>query len=59
MEDVDGCDVTKDFYQHMFRTPGAIPNFRDSAEALHLAIRAMRKRGSGLDRWVKFVHVGA
>ena len=59
MEDVDGCDVTKDFYQHMFRIPGAVPNFRDSAEALHLATRAMRKRGLGLDRWVKFVHVGA
>jgi hypothetical protein len=22
MEDVDWCDVTKDFYQYMFRTPG-------------------------------------
>ena len=59
MEDVDGCDVTKDFYQHMFRITGAVPDFRDSAEALHLATRAMRKRGLGLDPWVKFVHVGA
>ena len=64
MEDVDGCDVTKDFYQYMFRStsstaPGAVPNFRDSAEALHQATREMRKRGLGLDRWVKFVHVGA
>jgi CHAT domain-containing protein len=59
MEDDDGCDVTKDFYQYMFRTPGAVPNFRDSAEALYLATRKMRKRGLGLDRWVKFVHVGA
>jgi hypothetical protein len=52
MEDVDGCDVTtKDFYQYMFRTPGAVPNFRDSAEALHLATCQwkMRKRGLGLD----------
>ena len=59
MEDVDGCDVAKDFYQYMFRIPGAVPNFRDSVEALHLATREMRKRGLGLDRWVKFVHVGA
>ena len=59
MEDVDGCDATKNFYQYMFRIPGAVPNFRDSAEALHLATRAMRKRGLGLDRWAKFVHVGA
>ena len=43
----------------MFRTPGAIPNFRDSAEALDLATRNMRKRKLGLDRWVKFVHIGA
>ena len=59
MEDDDGCDVTKGFYQYMFRTPGAVPNFRDSAGALHMAIREMRKRGLGIDRWVKFVHVGA
>ena len=58
MEDVDGCDVAEYFYQHMFRTPGAIPNFRDSAEALNLATREMRKR-LGLDRWIKFVHIGA
>ena len=36
------------FYRYMLRT-----------EALHQAIREMRKRGLGLDRWVKFVHVGA
>jgi tetratricopeptide (TPR) repeat protein len=59
MEDDDGCDVTRDFYRYMFRTPGAVPNFRDSAEALHLATKEMRKRKLGLDRWVKFVHVGA
>ena len=59
MEDDDGCDVTKNFYQYMFRILGAVPNFRDSAEALHLATKEMRKRKLGLDRWVKFVHVGA
>ena len=60
MEQDDGCDVTRDFYQYMFCTPGAVPNFRDSAaEALRMAIREMRKRGLGIDRWVKFVHVGA
>ena len=59
MADDDGCNVTKDFYQYMFRIPGAVPNFRDSAEALHRATRELRKRGSGLDRWATFVHVGA
>ena len=58
MEDVDGCEVAEYFYRHMFRTPGAIPNFRDSAEALNLATREMRKK-LGLDRWIKFVHIGA
>ena len=52
-------DATEDFYRHMFRIPGAIPNFRDSAEALNLATREMRRRKLGLDRWVKFVHIGA
>ena len=61
MEDDDGCDVTRDlkFYQYMFRTPGTVPNFRDLAEVLRIAIEEMRKRGLGMDRWVKFVHVGA
>jgi tetratricopeptide (TPR) repeat protein len=59
MEDVDGRDIAENFYRHMFRTPEAIPNFRDSAQALNLATREMRKRGLGLDRWVKFVHIGA
>jgi CHAT domain-containing protein len=59
MEDVDGRDATEYFYRYMFRTPGAIPNFKDSAEALNLATREMRKRGLGLDRWIKFVHIGA
>ena len=59
MEDDDGCVVRKDFYRYMFCIPGAVPNLRDSAKALHLATREMRKRGLGLDRWVKFVHVGA
>ena len=44
------------FYRYILRTPGAVPDFRDSAEALH---QAMRKRGLGLDWWVKIVHVGA
>ena len=26
--DVDGCGVTKDFYQYMFRIPEAVPNFK-------------------------------
>ena len=61
MEDVDGCDVTEDFYRYMFRTPGAIVNFKDSAGALNFATREMRKRLGrlGLHRWVKFVHIGA
>ena len=58
MADDDGCNVTKDFYQYMLLA-GAVPNFRDSAEALHLATRELRKRGLGLNRWATFVHVGA
>jgi CHAT domain-containing protein len=59
MEDVDGRDVAKDFYEYMFREPGAGANFRDSAVALNQATRAMRRKRMPVYRWIKFVHIGA
>lgn len=58
MADEDGPTVAEAFYQHMFRESGHV-DFRDSAEALNLAIRQMRRRGVPLARWVPFVHIGA
>ena len=59
MEDGDGPMISREFYKHMFRNPGNKADFRDSAEALNVAIRAMRKSGVPLERWILFVHMGA
>jgi hypothetical protein len=59
MADIDGPDVAEDFYRYMFREPGGIGDFRDSAVALNHATREMRKRGVPMDRWINFVHIGA
>jgi len=59
MDDEDGPTISKEFYKHMFRKSGNEANFRDSAEALNVAIRAMRKNGVPLERWILFVHIGA
>ncbi len=59
MDDRDGPIVSKEFYKYMFRNPGNKADFRDSAEALNMAIRALRKNGVPLERWILFVHIGA
>jgi hypothetical protein len=59
MDDEDGPKIAKEFYKHMFRKQGNKADFRDSAEALNLATRAMRKNGVPLERWTSFVHFGA
>ncbi|KDR67646.1 hypothetical protein GALMADRAFT_130099 [Galerina marginata CBS 339.88] len=59
MNDEDGPNISKEFYKHMFRNTGRKADFRDSAEALSLAIREMRKNGVPLHRWIMFVHIGA
>jgi CHAT domain-containing protein len=59
MEDIDGRDAAKEFYGYMFGEGGNTANFRDSAKALNLATRALRRKGIGLERWIKFVHIGA
>ena len=59
VDDEDGPTISKEFYKYMFRKAGNKANFRDSAEALNVAIRAMRKNGVPLERWILFVHIGA
>ena len=39
MHDEDGPAISKEFYKHMFRKSGNQVDFRDSAEALNVAIR--------------------
>ena len=59
MEDEDGPVISKEFYKHMFRNPENQANYRDSAKALSLAIREMRRKRVPLERWTMFVHIGA
>ena len=59
MDDEDEPMISKEFYKHMFRNPGNTANFRDSAEALNVAIREMRKNGVPLECWILFIHIGA
>ena len=44
MEDKDEPSISKEFYKYMFRNPGNRADYRDSAEALNMAIREMRKK---------------
>jgi len=62
MSDIDGPEIARDFYKHMFRQlqKDNSTDFKDSAEALNVATRAMRLRpGMTLDRWINFIHIGA
>lgn len=58
MVDEDELTISKRFYQHMFRNPENKADYRDSAEALSLAIQEMRRNLVPLERWIKFVHIG-
>ncbi|KAG8948078.1 hypothetical protein FRC03_000847 [Tulasnella sp. 419] len=70
MADADGPALAEQIYKYMFRRVGrgkgreTVENgvdFRDSAEALHNAIKALRERKEGfpLEKWINFVHIGA
>ncbi|KAI0320132.1 CHAT domain-containing protein [Amylostereum chailletii] len=62
MADEDGPMVARAFYKAMLKFAGgdvAKLDYRNSAKALHMAVRVMRRNGVPLDRWVNFVHIGA
>ncbi|KAF8263873.1 CHAT domain-containing protein [Lactarius quietus] len=67
MADTDGAYLSKNFYKSLFSkkggengVPQAGPYYERSAQALHLAVKKLRKtRGITLERWVNFVHYGA
>lgn len=56
MADQDGPLVAKLFYSHLFRQ-GRQPQASDAAEALHLAIRELKKKAP-YERWIPFIHMG-
>ena len=57
MGDSDGPVVARAFYSHMARN-GQGMEYRDGAEALAKATRALRRAGVPLERWICFVHYG-
>jgi hypothetical protein len=59
MVDKDGPDIAKDFYGHMFHGGSDKADFRDSAEALDVAIQVMEKKGISIDQRINFIHIGA
>jgi CHAT domain-containing protein len=60
MADEDGGDLTKYFYRSLFSDEGqGVPYHERSARALGNAVRKLRRKGVGLERWVNFVHFGA
>jgi hypothetical protein len=59
IRDEDGPKVAKRFYKHVFRNGMQNRDFRETAKALHIATRKMRKQGKPLCRWIAFVHIGA
>lgn len=58
MDDKDGPVLAEAFYKHMLRNGLDKANVLDSAEAVHLATKAMRESGVPARRWATFIHIG-
>ncbi|KAF8196335.1 CHAT domain-containing protein [Mycena galopus ATCC 62051] len=65
IDDQDGPTVADTFYEHLFKdcdatsSPPVLPDLKNSAEALHLAVSKLKKEpGITFKRWVPFVHYG-
>ncbi len=54
--DKDGPELSRDFYKELMKRGGS---YKDSAAALHYAIKRMRKREAPIECWAMFVHIGA
>ncbi|KAG8923961.1 hypothetical protein FRC02_010781 [Tulasnella sp. 418] len=66
MADIDGPQVAEAVYKHLFRHVGkeisegdVLVDYRDAAEALNIATRALRNSGVPVERWINFIHIGA
>ncbi|KAG8927782.1 hypothetical protein FRC02_007767 [Tulasnella sp. 418] len=63
MADIDGPLLSEHVYKHLFRRvndgSGDLVDYRDAAEALNIATRALRDAGVPIERWINFVHIGA
>ncbi|KAF8127523.1 CHAT domain-containing protein, partial [Mycena galopus ATCC 62051] len=57
MNDEDGPTVAGNVYSHLFRE-GRQPQVTESAEALQLAVKELKRRKVPYERWVPFIHMG-
>ncbi|KAJ7192650.1 CHAT domain-containing protein [Mycena pura] len=57
MNDADGPVVAKSVYSHLFRD-GRQPHAEDAAEALHIALKELKKGDVPYERWIPFIHIG-
>jgi len=65
MNDLDGPKIADTFYEHLFKkcdpksNPPVLPDLKQAAKALHLAVEKLRKEPNTPFRcWVPFVHYG-
>ncbi|KAJ7831996.1 CHAT domain-containing protein [Mycena leptocephala] len=57
MNDEDDPLVAEAVYSHLFRD-GRDPQASEAAEALHLAVKELKKRKFPYERWIPFIHMG-
>ncbi|KAJ7218572.1 CHAT domain-containing protein [Mycena pura] len=57
MNDLDGPIVAKAFYSHLFQNSRK-PQATDAAEALHVAVKELKKQNIPYERWIPFIHMG-
>ena len=56
MNNEDGPTVAEIVYSHLFHE--GQPQVMETAEALQLAIRELKKGKVPYERWVPFIHIG-
>ncbi|KAJ7478480.1 hypothetical protein FB451DRAFT_1032420 [Mycena latifolia] len=57
MNEADGPEVAESFYSYLFRDDRQ-PQASDAAEALHYAVKQLKKRNVPYERWIPFIHMG-
>ncbi|KAJ7894372.1 CHAT domain-containing protein [Mycena leptocephala] len=58
MNDEDGPTVAEVVYSHLFRAGPRQPHVTETAEALQLAVKELKRRKVPYEQWVPFIHMG-
>ncbi|KAI0059187.1 TPR-like protein [Artomyces pyxidatus] len=59
MEDEDGPDIARDFYERMLGNKGLDTPLKGAAKAIRVSAKKLRGKKAAVDRWANFVHIGA